>query len=167
MPKFISTQGRTKVAIAICGRCSRKIPYDELLSDPNFPGLMVCRDDLDVFDPWRLPAHPTEDISLAHPRPDVDISGTGAMPIFTDQISGISQYLPNLLWSPALTVAAGQLMTTQDPDDATVTLPIPQYLAITAGTTGASAAGFPGLKQPGARFIDGSVTWQVFGLYLM
>jgi hypothetical protein len=36
--------------------------------------MRVCKDDLDKFDPWRLPARQTENISLRFPRPDVNIA---------------------------------------------------------------------------------------------
>ena len=51
-----------------------------LREDPNAPGLMVCPDDVDQFDPWRLAAIQTENITLRHPRPDVSIAipGKGA-----------------------------------------------------------------------------------------
>lgn len=75
MPVFLDTRGRSTVAIAICGRCSRKFPYDELMPDPNYPGLRVCKDDLDEYDPYRLPARQTEDISLRFPRPDTPLKG--------------------------------------------------------------------------------------------
>lgn len=44
------------------------------MPDPNFPGMRVCKDDLDNFDPWRLPARQTENITLRFPRPDVSIA---------------------------------------------------------------------------------------------
>lgn len=44
------------------------------MPDPNFPGLRVCKDDLDNFDPWRLPARQTENIALRFPRPDVSVA---------------------------------------------------------------------------------------------
>jgi hypothetical protein len=53
------------------------------MPDPNFPGMRVCKDDLDKFDPWRLPALQTENIALRFPRPDVSVA-TG--PIGGDQI---------------------------------------------------------------------------------
>jgi hypothetical protein len=53
------------------------------MPDPNFPGMRVCKDDLDNFDPWRLPARQTENIALRFPRPDVSVA-TG--PIGGDQI---------------------------------------------------------------------------------
>ena len=44
------------------------------MPDPNFPGMRVCKDDLDNYDPWRLPARQTENIALRFPRPDVSIA---------------------------------------------------------------------------------------------
>ncbi len=44
------------------------------MPDPNFPGMRVCKEDLDNFDPWRLPARQTENISLRFPRPDVSVA---------------------------------------------------------------------------------------------
>ena len=44
------------------------------MPDPNFPGMRVCKDDLDNFDPWRLPAIKTENITLRFPRPDVSVA---------------------------------------------------------------------------------------------
>jgi hypothetical protein len=75
VPVFLNTRGHATLAIGICGRCSRKFPLDELMPDPNYPGLRVCRDDLDQFDPYRLPARQTEDITLRHPRPDTPLDG--------------------------------------------------------------------------------------------
>jgi hypothetical protein len=73
MSVFLDTTGNSTLAIAICGRCSRKFPYDELMPDPNYPGLRVCRDDLDEYDPYRLPARQTENIALRFPRPDTPL----------------------------------------------------------------------------------------------
>lgn len=75
MAVFLDTTGNATLAIGICGRCSRKFPLDELMSDPNFPGLRVCRADLDEFDPYRLPARQTENITVRFPRPDVPLDG--------------------------------------------------------------------------------------------
>jgi hypothetical protein len=44
------------------------------MPDPNFPGMRVCKDDLDNFDPWRLPAIQPENITLRFPRPDVSVA---------------------------------------------------------------------------------------------
>lgn len=83
MPTYLDTRGNSVLSIAICDRCSRKFPYVDLMPDPNYPGMRVCKDDLDNFDPWRLPARQTENISLRFPRPDTDIA-TG--PIGGDNI---------------------------------------------------------------------------------
>jgi hypothetical protein len=74
MPVYLDTRGNSVLSVAICDRCSRKFPYGELMPDPNFPGMRVCKDDVDNFDPWRLPAIKTENISLRFPRPDVSVA---------------------------------------------------------------------------------------------
>ena len=71
---YLNTLGMGVLSIAVCDRCNRKVPYEELRPDPNFPGMRVCRDDVDQFDPWRLPALQTEVITLRHPRPDVSVA---------------------------------------------------------------------------------------------
>jgi hypothetical protein len=47
---------------------------DELLPDPNYPGLLCCAVDRDEYDPYRLPARQPEVIALRFPRPDTPIS---------------------------------------------------------------------------------------------
>jgi len=84
MPKYIDTRGNSVISVAICDRCSRKFPYVDLMPDPNFPGMRVCKDDLDNFDPWRLPALQTENIALRFPRPDQNI---GIGPVGGDQLT--------------------------------------------------------------------------------
>lgn len=74
MPVYIDTRGNSVLSVAICDRCSRKFAYVDLMPDPNFPGMRVCKDDLDNFDPWRLPALQTENIALRFPRPDVSVA---------------------------------------------------------------------------------------------
>ena len=74
MGVWLNTRGRSSLAIGICGRCNRKFPLDDLCPDPNIPALMVCDKDRDQFDPYRLPARRTENISLRFPRPDVSIA---------------------------------------------------------------------------------------------
>lgn len=74
MPIFLDTRGKSVLAVSICDRCRRKFPWTELMSDPNSPGLMVCRDDLDEYDPWRLPPRESEIITLQWARPDTPIS---------------------------------------------------------------------------------------------
>tara|TARA_R110000868_G_scaffold42198_14_gene143261 strand:- start:3445 stop:4068 length:624 start_codon:yes stop_codon:yes gene_type:complete len=74
MPVYLDTRGNSVLSVAICDRCNRKFAYVDLMPDPNFPGMRVCKDDLDKFDPWRLPARQTENIALRFPRPDVSIA---------------------------------------------------------------------------------------------
>ena len=74
MSVYLDTRGNSVLSVAICDRCSRKFPYVDLMPDPNFPGMRVCKDDLDQFDPWRLPARQTENIALRFPRPDTSIA---------------------------------------------------------------------------------------------
>ena len=74
MPVYLDTRGNSVLSVAVCDRCNRKFAYVDLMPDPNFPGMRVCKDDLDKFDPWRLPARQTENIALRFPRPDVSIA---------------------------------------------------------------------------------------------
>ena len=74
MSKFIDPAGQPTYGIGICGRCSRKFPLAELFPDPNYPGLMVCKDDLDEYDPYRLAPRTPDQIVLPFTRPDVDIA---------------------------------------------------------------------------------------------
>ena len=83
MPVYLDTRSNSVLSVAVCDRCNRKFPYVDLMPDPNFPGMRVCKDDLDNFDPWRLPARQTENIALRFPRPDVSVA-TG--PIGGNQI---------------------------------------------------------------------------------
>jgi hypothetical protein len=73
MAKYLNTRGNTYIGIGICGRCSRKFPIGELYSDPNSPGLRVCKVDLDQLDPYRLPARQSDNILLPFVRPDTPI----------------------------------------------------------------------------------------------
>ena len=74
MPVYLDTRGNSVLSVAICDRCSRKFAYTDLMPDPNFPGMRVCAQDKDNFDPWRLPAIQTENIALRFPRPDVSVA---------------------------------------------------------------------------------------------
>lgn len=73
MSIFIDPTGASTFGIGICARCSRKMKLEDLYDDPNAPGLKVCIDDLDDFDPYRLAARPTEKINLEFTRPDRNI----------------------------------------------------------------------------------------------
>lgn len=74
MPVYLDTRGNSVLSVAVCDRCNRKFAYTDLMPDPNFPGMRVCKDDVDKFDPWRLPARQTESIALRFPRPDVSVA---------------------------------------------------------------------------------------------
>lgn len=74
MSVYLNTRGKSTLGIGICGRCSRKFSLDELYSDPNYPGLKVCRVDMDDYDPYRLPARQPEKIALRFARPDTPIA---------------------------------------------------------------------------------------------
>jgi hypothetical protein len=51
MERYLDTRGMAYLGIGICDRCSRKFSITELYRDPNFPGLRVCMEDLDVLGP--------------------------------------------------------------------------------------------------------------------
>lgn len=86
MSVYLDTRGRSTLAIGICGRCSRKMSLDDLYPDPNYPGLRVCRVDLDEYDPYRLPARQPEKIALQFARPDTPI-GTDPLGLPTEDDS--------------------------------------------------------------------------------
>ena len=71
---FLDTRGKKWLAVGVCDRCKRKFPLEELWSDRNNPALKVCRDDIDDYDPYRLPARTPEQIALRYPRPDEALS---------------------------------------------------------------------------------------------
>ena len=73
MPRWLDTRGKTTLGVGICGRCSQKFSLDDLFADPNYPGLRVCRKDLDDYDPYRLPARPADQINLRFVRPDTPL----------------------------------------------------------------------------------------------
>lgn len=74
MAIWLDTRGRSTLAIGVCDRCRRKMSIEELYSDPNSPGLRVCLEDRDEYDPYRLPARQPEKITLPFVRPDADIA---------------------------------------------------------------------------------------------
>jgi hypothetical protein len=74
MSIWLDPTGKSNFGIGICDRCSRKFSLTELYSDPNTPGLKVCEDDIDQYDPYRLPARKTENITLRFVRPDVPLT---------------------------------------------------------------------------------------------
>lgn len=74
MSVFLDTRGNATLGIGICDRCKEKFPLGELMSDPNSPGLRVCRKDRDQYDPWRLPAPPPDNTVLPFYRPDANVA---------------------------------------------------------------------------------------------
>ena len=70
---YLDVSGQSTYGIAICGRCSRKFLLAELAPDPNSPGLMVCKEDLDDYDPYRLAPRAPDQIVLPFTRPDTPI----------------------------------------------------------------------------------------------
>jgi hypothetical protein len=73
MSRFIDPSGQATYGLGICGRCSRKFVLSELMSDPNSPGLKVCRDDLDDYDPYRLAPRKEDNMVLPFNRPDTSL----------------------------------------------------------------------------------------------
>jgi len=71
-----TTYASGDIAIGICDRCSRKVPYRELRADGNSPGLRVCQLSgcWDPRDPWRLPPIQPDPIVMRYPRPDVALT---------------------------------------------------------------------------------------------
>jgi hypothetical protein len=88
MPVFLDPSGRSTFGIGVCARCWQKFSLEDLFSDPNSPGLKVCKDDLDDYDPYRLPARRTEDVTLRFYRPDEDLTAGGAVPN-TTSLNGV------------------------------------------------------------------------------
>lgn len=77
---FIDPTGEPTYGLGVCARCWRKFKLADLHSDPNSPGLKVCIDDLDDYDPYRLPARRTEDVTLPFYRPDEPLTAGGPVP---------------------------------------------------------------------------------------
>lgn len=73
MSIYLDTRGLSTLGIGICDRCSRKMSITLLMSDPNSPGLRVCKEDLDQLDPYRLPPRQPDTITLPFVRPDAPI----------------------------------------------------------------------------------------------
>lgn len=155
MPRFLDTRGNTKIAIAICGRCSRKFPYSELVEDPNYPGLWVCPEDRDDLDPYRLPARQTEDITLSHPRPDVALTDFQPTALFGDQIinphvgtapllgSPVTALGPVRVWQPNTFYNKGDTVVPQDVDLESVPLPQQWLVCLESGFSGPTPPTFP------------------------
>jgi hypothetical protein len=99
--KFLDTRGNTTLGVAICDRCHFKFPIGELRPDGNIPGLMVCKEDWDVLDPYRLPPPPPDKWNLPFVRPDVPL---------------INPYgdVPTMVGEEYLTTETQQILLTED-----------------------------------------------------
>lgn len=73
MPRFLNVSGNSTYGIGLCARCSRKFPLGELMPDPNSPNLMVCKKDMDKYDPYRLAPRVPDKIILPFNRPDIPL----------------------------------------------------------------------------------------------
>ncbi len=188
MSKWLDTRGNKPISIRVCARCGIKFEYPELHEDPNYPGIFVCRDDLDVLDPWRLPARATEDVTIPQPRPDrtlapgayatsypreqavIGVSGgfsmlgaNGGEPIgAAGVVTTIQQPRP---WAPNAQVALGAQVTPGNPVGmAAAGEDIYVFECIMPGKTGATAPTW--VETISALIVDGGVLWQCAGLYL-
>lgn len=74
MSRFIDPAGQSTFGIGLCARCSRKLPLAELSPDPNYPNLMVCREDSDDYDPYRLAPRAEDQVALPFNRPDLPVN---------------------------------------------------------------------------------------------
>jgi hypothetical protein len=74
MSRFEDVSGSSTFGIGLCARCSRKFKLADLSPDPNYPNLMVCRDDMDDYDPYRLAPKAEDRVTLPFVRPDTNIA---------------------------------------------------------------------------------------------
>jgi len=58
---------------AICDRCRMTFQRKNLMRDPNAPGLRVCIDCKDQYNPYRLPPRQPDPIAMAWTRPYVEL----------------------------------------------------------------------------------------------
>ena len=163
MSIFLDTRGRSTLGIAVCARCGIKMSREDLSPDPNAPGLMCCKDDLDVLDPWRLAPRETENITMEWCRPDFAIDGQGPMPIYANQFYGVRAILPNVPWAPLAPYVKGASVTPKNVNLSTTTLPQYQFVAISGGISGAQPPVWP--TDAGVVVLDASVTWLCLGIY--
>lgn len=82
MPRFINTIGRSTIAVAICQRCSFKMPHADMVRDSD-TGMMMHRHCTDASDPWKLPPRAPDRIALRNARPDTPIDSLPPTPVPT------------------------------------------------------------------------------------
>ena len=97
MPLFLDTRGNATLGIGICDRCGFKFPLGQLFSDPNYPGLKVDKECLDLLDPYRLPARETENVTLLFVRPDTPID-VDVLAIYTPDASEFLMNAAGFIW---------------------------------------------------------------------
>lgn len=66
---YINPRGRSTYGLGICQRCQRVFSLDDLTQDDQ-SGLILCRKDIDDYDPWRLPMRAPDPIALRFYSPD-------------------------------------------------------------------------------------------------
>lgn len=165
MPRFINTTGRQSLGIAICARCNRKFPYDDLMPDPNFPGLRVCSEDRDAYDPWRLPPPQNDAIALDYPRPDTPMYPFDDVFSPIGDVPGVTRIQPTYTWTPSMPYLVGASVTPLNVNDPATPLPQMQFVALTAGQSGALPPVWA--KQAGVKVPDGTLTWLCVGIALL
>lgn len=74
MSRYLDPTGQPTYGIGICARCSRKMFLSALAPDPNYPGLLVCDEDRDEYDPYRLAPRPADKMTLPFNRPDLPVN---------------------------------------------------------------------------------------------
>jgi hypothetical protein len=90
MSRFVDPSGESTYGLALCARCSRKFKLAELRPDANYPNLMVCPEDSDQYDPYRLAPRAEDQVVLPFNRPDssVSVAGIGVAPALTVSADG-------------------------------------------------------------------------------
>ena len=73
---------------AICDRCKMSYKRKDLRKDPNVPGIMVCRDCTDEYNPYRLPPRGVDPIAMRWVRP------------YPQLIAPVNQWFPPGLVAP-------------------------------------------------------------------
>lgn len=192
MPKFIDTRGKSRLAVGVCARCGIKMSMDDLHPDINYPGLLVCDDDRDAIDPYRLSPRPADVIVMGALRPDTPFYQTGGQypfgsllevltPVLTvdgvqpiasnpgagelaiaPPITSLSKVVP---WQANTYYALGAQVTPgANVGYVAVGQPIYQFVAVVPGASGATAPTWP--SQIGIDVGDSQILWVCEGIYL-
>jgi len=156
MSIYLDTRGKSSLAVGICGRCSRKMPLVDLRPDPNTPGLLVCDEDRDVLDPYRMAPRQLERISLDNPRPDVSIAlryaGAVPVPIWANQPFTVTLLGAAAPWQKLKVYKAGDTITPLNVSLDTTPLPQNWWMCVLGGTSGDQPPDWP--TEPGVLLGD-------------